>query len=75
MGRDSYKWCPATGQGVMDLTGTREVLHKHEDELHYCEGDRALEQAPQRGCEVSFSGGIQNPFGCFPMRPTVGILL
>jgi len=31
----------------------------------HCESDIALEQAAQRGCEVSFSGDTQNLPGCF----------
>ena len=40
-----------------------------------CEGDGALEKATQRGCGVSFSGGIQNLPGHFCVQPTLGILL
>lgn len=32
-------------------------------ELFHYQNDRALEQAAQKGCEVS--GGIQDPFRCF----------
>jgi len=39
------------------------------------ESDRALEQAAQRDFGASFSGGILNPPGPFPMQPTVGNLL
>ena len=34
--------------------------------------DRALEQAAQGGCGVSFSGDIQDLTGQGPLRPPVG---
>jgi len=52
-----------------------EVLYKQAEERLYCEDDRALEQAAQRGCGVSFYGDIQDPDGYFPAYPAGGNLL
>jgi len=45
---------------------------EHEEELLPSEGDGALAQAAQGGCEVSFSGDIQDPPGQGSLQPTVG---
>jgi len=37
--------------------------------------DRALEQAAQRGGDISFYEDIQDPSKCLPVWPTVGNLL
>ena len=50
------------------------MFSEHEKKLHYFDGDRALEQAAQRGCGVT-SGDIQNLPGHFPVQPTPGNLL
>jgi len=42
------------------------------EELLYFEGNRAVEQAAQGGCGVSFSGDIQDPPGWGPVRPALG---
>ena len=72
-GPGSFQQCPATEQ--LTQTGTQEVLYGHKEDLIYCEGDRALEQAAQGGCGVFFSGGIQDPLGHFPVQPAIQNLL
>lgn len=56
-------------------TGTQKAPYKHKEKLLYCENDRALEQAAQTGCEVSFSGDIQSLSGCLPVQPAVRNML
>lgn len=50
--RGSFQWCPVSAQGAMGTTGTHKVPNKHEEELIYCEGNRALRQAAQIDIQV-----------------------
>jgi len=44
-------------------SGQKLEHRKFQEEILYCESDRALEELAQRGCEVSFSGDIQDSSG------------
>jgi len=59
-------------KGQWAQTEAEEVPSEHDKELRPSEGDRALEQASQGGCRVSFSGDIQDLPGQGPVQPAVG---
>ena len=47
-------------KGQWAQTEAEEVPSEHEEELLPSEGDGALEQVSQGGCEISFSGDTQD---------------
>jgi len=59
-------------KGQPAQTEAEEDPAEHEEELLRSEGDRALAQAAQGGCGVSFSGDIQDPPAQVPVQPAVG---
>ena len=48
-----FQWCPETGQGAVDRNWNIRISIWTQGRVFYCEGDRALKQAAQRGCEAS----------------------
>lgn len=68
MSPDSSWWCQAIGPEATDKTKTKEVPPQHEEEILYCEDDRALEQVAQRSFGVSFLGDIQESSGLNPEK-------
>ena len=69
------QWCVAIVQGEMaqNLNTGSSILTCRRTQCG--KGDRALEQVAQRGCGVSFYGGIQDPAGCLPVQTMVGHVL
>ena len=59
-------------KGQRAQTEAEEVPAEQEEELLPSEGDRALAQAAQGGCGVSFSGDVQDLPGRGPVQPALG---
>jgi len=71
-GQTLFSVSPRQDKGQGAQTEAQEFLSELDEEFFPSEGDRALKQAAQKGCGVSFSGDIQNPPGGGPVQPALG---
>jgi len=60
-GQTLFSGAQRQDKGQWAQTEAQEVPSEHEEELLPSEGDGALEQVAQEGCELCFSGDIQDP--------------
>jgi len=69
---DSISGAQRQDKGQWAQTEAEKVLSEHEEELLPSEGDRALAQAAQGDCGVSFSGDIPDPPGRGAVQAALG---
>ena len=71
-GQTLFSGAQRQDRGQRAQTEAQKVPSEHEEELLPSEGDKALAQVAQGGCEFSSSGDIQDPPGWGPVQPAVG---
>ena len=71
-GQTPFSGAQRQDKGQWAQTEAQEVPSEHKEIILYFEDDRALAQAAQRGCGISYSGNVENPPGGVPVQPAVG---